>query len=93
MISPDKYARSVTLLCPTCGNTQFEFEGSDHNVNSIRCPSCDRTFTKEELIHENGEVVSASVDEMSREIINDITKDFKAGLKKAFQGSKFIKVR
>lgn len=88
-----KYNRSISLQCPTCGGTDFEHEGSDGDVYAIKCHSCGREFEKEELIRENGELIDANMGEIKKEILGDITKDFRERMKKAFRGSKFVKVR
>lgn len=89
----DKYNRSVSLLCPTCGGDQFEFEGSDETVQAAKCASCGREFTKDELIEENSENISVNVEEMGKEITKYFAKEMRATLKKAFRGSKTIKFK
>lgn len=90
----EKYTRSVTLLCPTCGNSILEqSEDGDNQEGMIRCPSCDRTMSKEELIHENGVVLNSAVDEMKAEVLEDVQKELKDMLKKAFSGSDHIRIR
>ena len=80
----EKYDRSITLLCPTCGNSQLETQDDDQEKEMIRCPSCDRTMTKEELIRENGETIDANVDEIKEAVLDDV----KNMLEKAFKGFK-----
>lgn len=73
-----KYDRRIALLCPTCGCDLFETEkGVDETIELIKCPSCKREFTKDELIEENSENISAHSDEVEKEILKDITSDFK----------------
>ena len=78
----EKYERSVTMVCPTCGNKDFE-HGDDGGP--LRCRSCDRIFTRDELIKENGAIIDAEVNEIKEEVLND--------LKKVFASSKFIKFK
>jgi methylphosphotriester-DNA--protein-cysteine methyltransferase len=86
----DKYARSVTLMCPTCGHK--DFERADDN-SPLRCTSCDRVFTREELIRENGEVIEAEVEELKTEVLRDAKKEQHETLRKAFKGSKHIRFK
>ncbi|MDD2468945.1 MAG: hypothetical protein PHI97_33665 [Desulfobulbus sp.] len=89
----EKYDRSVTLLCPTCGNSQLETQDGDQEKEIIRCPSCDRTMTKEELIRENGETIDASIDDIKKEVLLDVRNQISNMLKDSFKGSKNIKVK
>jgi alkyl hydroperoxide reductase subunit AhpC len=73
------YSKSVSMQCSTCGETSFEFE--DENT-PVRCVSCDRVFTREELIRENGAQVDSEVEGMKSEIVADIRKDLKKMFKK-----------
>lgn len=86
----ERYHRSVSLMCSTCGHKDFEFEDDD---GPIRCSGCDRVFTREELIAENGEVIEAEVDELKADVVKDLKKEFSDSLRKAFRGSRHIKIR
>lgn len=92
-MDPEKYNRSVTLLCPTCGGDQFEFGSSDEIVVSARCAGCDRRFTRDELIEENGENINEHAKEMGQEITGDFAKEMRNTLKNAFRGNKHIKFK
>lgn len=82
-MNSEKYSKKVNLRCPTCGNTQFEFDNKkDSNVKSIRCPSCNREFSKDELIRENREIIDANVGAIKQQVIKDIKKGFKNIFKK-----------
>lgn len=89
----DKYNRTINLLCPTCGNDQLETQEEDHNNEIIRCPNCDRTMTKDEIIRENGENIDANVGEIAEEAVKDLNKEIKNMFKNAFRGSKNIKFK
>ena len=89
----EKYNRSVNLSCPTCGNSLLETQDDGQENEIIRCPLCNRTMTKEELIHENGENINANLEEMKEEVIKDLDKELRDMLKKTFKGSKYIKVK
>ena len=89
----EKYNRSVTLLCPTCGNSLLETQDSDPEKEIIRCPLCSRSMTKEDLIRENAENIDANLDEVKKEVIKAIRKEFGDMLKKTFRGSKNIRIK
>lgn len=89
----DKYTRSLTLACPTCGCTTLEeVEGEEAEQTTIRCPSCSRTMSKGELIRENGATIDAAVDEMKVGVMDDVRKEVHDMLKDAFKGSKNIRI-
>jgi Zn ribbon nucleic-acid-binding protein len=78
----EKYNRNVTLVCPTCGGTQFEYEkGVDETIEVVKCVSCEQELTKDELIRENRENISEHVKEVGKEIVKDAAE----ALKKAFK--------
>jgi hypothetical protein len=85
-----KHSRSVAMICPTCSHTEFEH---DSDSSPLRCVGCDRVFEREELIRENGEVIEAELDEMKSEVLRDAAKEFRDTLRKAFKGSKHIKLK
>lgn len=76
------------MICSTCGNKDFEFDAEVQD-GPIRCTACDRTFTREELIRENGALIEGHVDEVKSEIVDDL----KASFRKALGGSKYIKFK
>jgi predicted RNA-binding Zn-ribbon protein involved in translation (DUF1610 family) len=68
-----KYDCSVSLLCPTCGNNQFECnQGTDETIELMKCASCGREIAKDDLIRENSENISEHVKEMGKEITRDL---------------------
>ena len=86
----EKYKRDVTLVCPTCGGTQFEYDkGVDETIEIVKCASCSRELTKDELIQENSENISERVKEMGSQVLEDFTKELKESLK----GSKYIRIK
>ncbi len=89
-----KYDRSISMMCPTCGNTEFEYESSEgESPQAFRCPSCGRELSKAELIEENSENIDAHVEEMKDEIVKDLTKDLKKQFKDAFKGNKSFRIK
>lgn len=79
----DKYNRTIMLLCPTCGSDQFsQQEVSGEAVQMVTCATCGREMTKDDLIQENNENITAHVDEVKQEIVDDIRKQFAKMFKK-----------
>ncbi|EHA4933825.1 hypothetical protein JLA54_004246 [Escherichia coli] len=89
-LNPEKYNRNITLLCPVCGNTEMEPE---EESEVVRCVGCGKEFTNDDLIQENGVSIDAHVDEIKEELTKDIQKQFNDMLKKAFKGSKNIRIK
>lgn len=91
MIDSDKYNRTVSLHCPTCGGTEFSYDAlaSNDDTAQVKCSSCNFTTTKHELIAANGENIDAQLDEIKAEILNDLTKSLRSALK----GNKLIKIK
>lgn len=91
MINGDKYDRTISLRCPTCGGTDFEYDvqsiGDD--ASPVKCASCGLATTKGELIAANGESIENQLDDIKDEVAADIKKS----LKEAFKGNKFIKIK
>ena len=86
----ERYSRSVRMVCSTCASGDFDFESED---GPYRCTSCDRVFTHEELVRENGHIIDPEVEEMGAEVLKDAEKEIDAMLRKAFSGSKHIKFK
>jgi len=81
--------RNVQLLCPVCGNNQFEtFDtATDEFMDAtdetrFRCSDCGNIFTKRELIDENQAVINENIEEVKQEAIKEIQNDLKKALKK-----------
>ena len=90
----DKFNRQVNMLCPTCGCDQFEFEGgAGEALEMAKCASCGREMTKDELINENSENISEDAKELGEEAVKEVADEFRKSLKKAFRGSKNIKIK
>ncbi|MDN3561356.1 ECs_2282 family putative zinc-binding protein [Vreelandella neptunia] len=90
----DKYNRNVSLLCPTCGCSEFSYdEGVDESIQVMTCASCEREFNKDELIRENSENIDEHLSEIKTEITKDFADEVRKSLKKAFSGSKNIRFK
>lgn len=82
-------SRNVTLLCPLCGNDQFESMDSEFedikdapdNVR-LRCSDCNSIYTKEELIEENSEILDNAIEEIKKDAVKEIEKELKKVLRK-----------
>ena len=93
-MDPEKYNRSVTLICPTCGGTQFSSsEPSNSESELLTCASCGRELTRDELIRENSENIDEHVKEIGKEVTEDFGRELKKQLAAAFKGSKSIKIK
>ncbi len=88
----DKYNRTISLLCPTCGCTQFAQEDAGPE-GVVTCSSCGRELRREELIRENGENIAEHVSEIKKEVVKDMEKELKNMLSKAFKGNKNFRIR
>ena len=93
-MNPEKYNRSISLLCPTCGCSDFSYEdGCDETIKVMTCASCDRELNKVELIQENSENIDEHLSEIKEEVLKDVQDELRKSLKKAFSGSKNIRIR
>jgi hypothetical protein len=89
-VDGEKYTRTVSLQCPTCGGT--EFSGPDsHEV--FTCARCARTLTRDELVHENSENMNAHLEELAEDVKKDAIELLKKDLQAAFKGSSVIRVK
>ena len=90
-MNSDKLNRSVTLLCPTCENTEMESLDGSHDVSgSFKCNSCGLEITKEDLINANQENINANLDEVKELATKEFKSEFEKILNKAFKSSKNI---
>lgn len=93
-MNTEKYNRSITMLCPTCGCTQFKSsEDANSETELIICASCGRELTRDELIRENSENIDEHVKEIGKEATTDLARELKKQLAETFKGNKFIKVK
>ena len=87
----EKFNRNVTLNCPTCGGTDFEIP--DDESQPVKCARCGRETSRDELIRENSENIAENVKEVKAQVVKDLQKELNDSLKKAFRGSKNVKIR
>lgn len=90
----EKYNRSVSLLCPTCGGSQFSHDDADAPAHSLlKCETCGLEISKDDLVRANSENVDEHVKEIGKEVVEDIEKELRDSLKKAFGGSKNFRIK
>ncbi len=84
----DDLSRNISLLCPVCGNDQFEHLGEQSEELQeplfdvrFRCSDCGSIFTKEALLRENSEKINIAVEEIKADVIKEIEKELKNSLK------------
>lgn len=87
----DKYERSVSMHCPTCGNTQFS--SSEDQEETLTCALCERVMTRDELVRENEENISEHLKEIRDQASKDIGEEIKRSLMNAFKGNKYIRIK
>ena len=85
----ENLVRKVKLLCPICGNDQFE--SLDEEVEDllytsddvrVRCHDCGSEYTKRELIDNNAAIIDNAVDELAQEAVKELEKEFEKAMKK-----------
>lgn len=82
-------SRKVSLLCPVCGNDQFqsldgEFQSAEDKPDEARykCSDCGIISTKKELIEENDEKINIAVSEIEKEATKEFERELAKMLKK-----------
>jgi RNA polymerase subunit RPABC4/transcription elongation factor Spt4 len=88
-MNAEKYNRTVTLLCPTCGSDQLSHEGDASPEEIVTCARCGLKMTREDITCANAESIDLNVQEIGKQVVDD----FKAEITKAFRGNKFIKIK
>jgi len=93
-LNDDKYSRSITLTCPTCAGTQFEYDEAETSGEApIKCAGCEREMTRDELKEANAENIDEHVKEIGKQVTQDLQKQLHDSLKKAFRGNKNFRIR
>ena len=73
--------RQVALLCPTCGNDQFEYSDDEEDESDdssiIRCSDCGFECTKTEIIEMNQELINNNIEEVQEELMKELMKAFR----------------
>lgn len=87
------YSKSIQLRCVVCGSADdFEF---NKDKTYIKCIKCNREYLGgyDELVELNKDLIEEEIELTKEEISRDVQKDLSDMLKKAFKGSKHIKVK
>lgn len=86
------YNFSVTLRCPVCGSTDIDLS---EDKTYGKCNMCNKEFPGgyDELVELNLATIDAAVEDKKGEIEKDLAKELKEKLKKAFKGSRHIKIK
>lgn len=80
------YDREISLMCPTCGESQFKYDDEAEIENmEFQCISCNQVFSKDDLLKENGELIEEHFSEMGNEILEDTAKKLKKAFKRGFK--------
>jgi predicted nucleic acid-binding Zn-ribbon protein len=82
----DEYAKKVELACPVCGGKTFQYD-STITDGPATCLLCKRTFSRDELLAANSETLSANMEELQKEAVDDMGKELRKKLKDAFGNS------
>ena len=87
------YDKCIQLRCIVCGSEE-DFECND-NKSYIKCKKCNKEYPGgyDELVELNQALIQEELDETKAEIAKDLEKDIHDMFKKAFKGSKFIKIK
>ncbi|WME83654.1 ECs_2282 family putative zinc-binding protein [Stenotrophomonas maltophilia] len=90
----EKHSRSITLTCPTCAGTQFEYDEAETSSEApMKCAGCERVLTRDELEEANAENISEHLKEFKRDITPDLRKHLRDTLKKSFRGNKNFRIK
>jgi predicted nucleic acid-binding Zn-ribbon protein len=86
----NKYTRQVVLLCPTCGGDQFEYDTDESkDAGLVKCVSCKREMTRDDLVAENSENISEHVNEIGKQVRDDVARE----ISRTFSGLKNIRIK
>ncbi|WP_038881868.1 ECs_2282 family putative zinc-binding protein [Vibrio jasicida] len=88
----DNLNREVSLMCPTCGCTDFSFEEHDEN-EQVTCARCERMMLRTDLINENSELISENTNEIVKDAQKQIEAEVRKMFRNAFKGSKNFKIK
>lgn len=84
----ENYDRSVKLRCITCGDDS-SFEPNEDRTY-IKCIRCGREYFGgyDEVVELNQELIDQELEDVKREVVADLKRDFNKSLKDVFKGNK-----
>lgn len=80
----DNYNKSITLKCPTCGDSDFKF---NDDKTWVKCNRCNREYSGgyNELVELNESEINEEIESAKNEIAKDLKKDIENMIKNAFK--------
>ena len=87
------YDKTIQLRCVVCGSAE-DFE-SNEDKTYIKCKKCYMEYPGgyDELVELNQALIQEELEDTKAEIAKDLGKDIHDMFKKAFKGSKIIKIK
>lgn len=86
------YSRNVEMICPVCGSKTFEYD-TEIEDGDVKCISCERVFTRQELFDANQENMNINLEEIQQEVVKDTADEINKMLKKTFGNNKNFKIK
>ena len=81
--------KSITMLCPICGNDQFSSLDEEFaelrdapGITKIQCSDCRTIYTKDEIIEANEEKINIAAEEMVQDAMKEFERELKNALRK-----------
>ncbi len=88
-MATEKYNRRFRLACPTCGGERFGPEpGAEKMLQVLKCASCGRTLTQDELVQANSDNIAEQIKQVSQQAAGGIGAKLKESLKNVFKRNK-----
>lgn len=84
----NNYNTTISLLCATCGGSDFDF---NEDKTYVKCTKCNREYLGgyDELVSFNQRIIKKEIDIKAEEIRNDLMKD----IHNAFKGNKNFRIK
>lgn len=87
------YNKTIQLRCVTCGDdSSFDF---NEDKTYVKCTRCNREYFGgyDELVELNQEAINNEIEEVKKEVFEDLKADVNKMFKDAFKGNKSIKFK
>jgi predicted nucleic-acid-binding Zn-ribbon protein len=88
-----EHQRAISLQCPTCGSTDFESDESDDSSAPVKCNTCKRETTRQQLIEDNAEFIDIQNREFQQEVLVKAKQELQKNLRDAFKGGRFVRIK